>query len=56
MMEGLSLSFGVIDWMMASVCAICFSSIFAPARAFASTPGSMPSISSIEPMFFIFCS
>ena len=48
--EGFSRSYGVIDWMMASVRTMAFSSICAPLSAPAFMPGIMPAISSSEPM------
>ena len=48
-MAGFSLSFGVMERMMASVRAMAFSSTFAPLRPLAFMP-SMPAMSSMEPM------
>ena len=49
-MAGLSRSPGVMDWMIASMRPMAFSSTFAPERAFASMPGIMPAMSCREPM------
>ena len=49
-MAGLSRSPGVMDWMIASMRPMAFSSTFAPERALASMPGIMPAMSCREPM------
>ena len=51
--EGFSRSAGVIERMIASVCAMAFSSIFAPVSALASSPGIIPARSCSDPMFFM---
>ena len=50
--EGVSRSYGVMDWMMAAVRAMAFSSTCAPLSAPAFMPGIMAAISSSEPIFF----
>ena len=47
---GLSRSYGVIDWMIASMRESAFSSTCAPCSALASMPGIIPARSCIEPM------
>ena len=49
---GFSRSSGVMDWMMAAVRAMAFSSTCAPLSAPAFMPGIMAAISSSDPMFF----